>query len=100
MEMRLGLPWPMWVKVATLVGRARVTELPVKVSVYAPAREIASELVHTGLTAMTMGATNELFINTCFNYPTLGEMYKYATYDAMGKKAKLEKEAAQGDLKE
>ncbi|MCZ7647520.1 MAG: Si-specific NAD(P)(+) transhydrogenase [Planctomycetota bacterium] len=62
--------------------------------------EIASELVHLGLAAMTMGATNELFINTCFNYPTLGEMYKYATYDAMGKKAKLEKEAARGDLKE
>ncbi|MBE7464460.1 MAG: Si-specific NAD(P)(+) transhydrogenase [Planctomycetes bacterium] len=54
--------------------------------------EIASELVHTGLCAMTMGATNELFINTCFNYPTLGELYKYATYDAMGKKAKLEAE--------
>jgi NAD(P) transhydrogenase len=46
--------------------------------------EIASEVVHVGLTAMMMEATSELFIRTCFNYPTLGELYKYATYDAMG----------------
>ena len=48
--------------------------------------EIASEVVHIGLTAMMMGAKSELFIRTCFNYPTLGELYKYATYDAMGKR--------------
>jgi NAD(P) transhydrogenase len=47
--------------------------------------EQASELVHTGLTAMLMGATTDLFIQTCYNYPTLTEMYKYATYDALGK---------------
>jgi NAD(P) transhydrogenase len=46
--------------------------------------EIASEIVHIGLTAMMMEATNQLFIRTCFNYPTLSELYKYATYDAMG----------------
>jgi NAD(P) transhydrogenase len=46
--------------------------------------EIASEVVHIGLTAMMMDATSQLFIRTCFNYPTLGELYKYATYDAMG----------------
>jgi NAD(P) transhydrogenase len=46
--------------------------------------ETASDLVHVGLVAMMMEATNELFIRTCFNYPTLGELYKYATYDAMG----------------
>ncbi len=50
--------------------------------------EIASEIVHIGLTALMMGATSELFINTCFNYPTLGELYKYATYDAMDKRAR------------
>jgi NAD(P) transhydrogenase len=50
--------------------------------------EQASELVHVGLNAMLMGATADLFIQTCFNYPTLSEMYKYATYDALGKKAK------------
>ena len=46
--------------------------------------ESASELVHTGLTAMLMDATTDLFIHTCYNYPTLNEMYKYATYDALG----------------
>jgi len=50
--------------------------------------EQASELVHTGLTAMIAGATAELFIQMCFNYPTLSEMYKYATYDALGVRAK------------
>jgi NAD(P) transhydrogenase len=48
--------------------------------------EQATELVHIGLTALLAGATNDLFIQTCYNYPTLAEMYKYATYDAMGKR--------------
>ena len=48
--------------------------------------EHATELVHVGLTALLAGATNDLFIQTCYNYPTLSEMYKYATYDAMGKR--------------
>jgi len=48
--------------------------------------EQATELVHVGLTAILAGATNDLFIRTCYNYPTLAEMYKYATYDAMGKR--------------
>jgi NAD(P) transhydrogenase len=51
--------------------------------------EQASELVHTGLCAMLMEAGADLFIQTCFNYPTLSEMYKYATYDALGRRAKL-----------
>lgn len=46
--------------------------------------ESASELVHLGLSAMLMEAGADLFIQTCFNYPTLSEMYKYATYDALG----------------
>ena len=49
--------------------------------------ELATELVHIGLTALLAGATNELFIQTCYNYPTLSETYKYATYDAMGQAA-------------
>ncbi len=49
--------------------------------------EIASELIHIGVSALIMGASSSLFIDTCFNYPTLGELYKYATYDAMGKRA-------------
>jgi len=50
--------------------------------------EIASELIHIGVSALIMGASSNLFIDTCFNYPTLGELYKYATYDAMGNRAK------------
>lgn len=48
--------------------------------------EQASELVHIGLVALHAGATADLFIETCFNYPTLGELYKYATYDALGRR--------------
>ncbi|MBI4624537.1 MAG: Si-specific NAD(P)(+) transhydrogenase [Verrucomicrobia bacterium] len=50
--------------------------------------EQASELVHIGLIALHTGAGADLFIETCFNYPTLGELYKYATYDALGRRAK------------
>jgi len=50
--------------------------------------EIASELIHIGVSALIMGADSNLFIDTCYNYPTLGELYKYAAYDAMGKRAK------------
>ena len=48
--------------------------------------EQASELVHVGLTALLTGATADLFIQTCFNYPSLSEAYKYATYDALGRR--------------
>ena len=47
----------------------------------------ASELIHIGVMALQMGATADIFIRTCFNYPTLSEMYKYAAYDALGKQA-------------
>jgi NAD(P) transhydrogenase len=47
--------------------------------------ELATEVLHVGLTAMLCDATADLFIRTCFNYPTLGDLYKYATYDAMGR---------------
>jgi NAD(P) transhydrogenase len=47
--------------------------------------ELATEIVHVGLTALLAGATSDLFIETCYNSPTLCETYKYATYDAMGK---------------
>ncbi|MBP9913101.1 MAG: Si-specific NAD(P)(+) transhydrogenase [Opitutaceae bacterium] len=50
--------------------------------------EQATELVHVGLVALHAGAKADLFIETCFNYPTLGELYKYATYDALGRRAK------------
>jgi NAD(P) transhydrogenase len=46
--------------------------------------EQATDLVHTGLAALLLGQGAEFFINSCFNYPTLSEMYKYAAYDALG----------------
>ncbi|MCP3060502.1 Si-specific NAD(P)(+) transhydrogenase [Myxococcus sp. K38C18041901] len=45
--------------------------------------EQASELVHIGLVAMLTGSTARLFVETCFNYPTLSEAYKSATFDAL-----------------
>jgi NAD(P) transhydrogenase len=58
--------------------------------------EQATELIHQGLTAILMGASADLFIQTCYNYPTLSEMYKYATYDALGEQAKRKRAAAAG----
>jgi len=49
--------------------------------------EQATELVHVGMTALLMNADADLFINSCYNYPTLSDLYKYATYDALGRKA-------------
>ncbi len=45
--------------------------------------EQATEVVHIGLVAMLAEATADLFNRACFNYPTLGDLYKYATYDAL-----------------
>jgi len=45
--------------------------------------EHATELIHTGMIAMLSGASADVFNAACFNYPTLGDLYKYATYDAM-----------------
>jgi NAD(P) transhydrogenase len=50
--------------------------------------EQATEIVHVGLTALLAGGGADLFIQTCYNYPTLTEMYKYATYDALGRRAR------------
>jgi NAD(P) transhydrogenase len=55
--------------------------------------EQASELIHIGLVALHAGSGADLFIETCFNYPTLGELYKYATYDALGRRAKARGES-------
>lgn len=45
--------------------------------------EHATEVVHIGLIAMMTGAGADLFNQACFNYPTLGDLYKYAAYDAL-----------------
>jgi NAD(P) transhydrogenase len=45
--------------------------------------ELATEVVHGGLIAMLTGGMSDLFNRASFNYPTLGDLYKYATYDAL-----------------
>ncbi|HEX8200358.1 MAG TPA: Si-specific NAD(P)(+) transhydrogenase [Isosphaeraceae bacterium] len=50
--------------------------------------ELATEIVHVGLTALLLHGDADLFIQACYNYPTLTEVYKYATYDALGQKAR------------
>ncbi len=47
--------------------------------------ENASELLHVGMMAMQFGGTINAFIDSVFNYPTLGDAYKYAAYDGLGK---------------
>jgi len=47
--------------------------------------ERASELVHVGEIAIALGGTVDTFIEIVFNYPTLGEAFKYAAYDALGR---------------
>jgi NAD(P) transhydrogenase len=44
--------------------------------------EHATEVVHIGLVAMLCDATADLFNRASFNYPTLGDLYKYAGYRA------------------
>ena len=45
--------------------------------------EQATEVVHIGLMALMTGGGADLFLRTCFNYPTLGDLYKLATHDAL-----------------
>ena len=51
--------------------------------------EQATEVVHIGLVAMMAGGGADLFLETCFNYPTLGDLYKLATVDALLKRNQL-----------
>lgn len=45
--------------------------------------EQATELVHIGLMAMLNNCDAEIFDEACFNIPTLGQLYKIATLDAL-----------------
>jgi NAD(P) transhydrogenase len=47
----------------------------------------ASELVHLGAAVMDLSGTYRYFIDAVFNYPTLGEVYKHAGYDARARVA-------------
>lgn len=45
--------------------------------------ELATEVVHIGLMAMMCNASANLFVDACFNLPTLGMLYKSATLNAL-----------------
>lgn len=49
--------------------------------------ELATELLHVGLVALLADAGAELFDRACFNYPTLGDLYKHAASDALAQHA-------------
>jgi NAD(P) transhydrogenase len=51
--------------------------------------EQATEVVHIGLVALLAEAGAEIFNRACFNYPTLGDLYTYAAYDALAQRAKI-----------
>jgi NAD(P) transhydrogenase len=50
--------------------------------------ERATELVHVGQTAMALGGNIDHFVHQVFNFPSLGEMYKYAASDGLGRLAR------------
>jgi NAD(P) transhydrogenase len=56
--------------------------------------ETATDVVHIGLMAMLTGSTAGVFVEACFNVPTLGQMYKLATLDALRAKDAPAHEAA------
>jgi NAD(P) transhydrogenase len=45
--------------------------------------DLATEVVHIGLMAMMCNASANLFVDACFNLPTLGMLYKTATMNAL-----------------
>jgi NAD(P) transhydrogenase len=47
--------------------------------------ERATELVHVGQAVMHFSGRIDDFIEQVFNFPTLGEMFKYAAYDGLGR---------------
>jgi NAD(P) transhydrogenase len=55
--------------------------------------EQATELIHIGLIAMLAGVGASVFNRACFNFPTLGDLYKYATYDALLQRAGITADA-------
>ena len=61
--------------------------------------ENATELVHIAQAVIANDGGIDYFIDTCFNYPSLAEMYKYAAYSALQTLARLEdRDDELGDL--
>ena len=56
--------------------------------------ESATELIHLAQFVITFEAGIDEIIATCFNYPSLSELYKYAAYDALQAIAAHDRELA------
>lgn len=54
--------------------------------------EHAIEMIHLAQCVMIQNVGIEYFIDVCFNYPSLCELYKYAAYDALQTIAKNDKQ--------
>ena len=52
---------------------------------------LASELIHFGMSLVEHKKTLPQIISTIFNYPTLHDLYKYASYNGLGKLPKSKK---------
>ena len=47
--------------------------------------ENASDLIHIGMVTMQLKGTLDTFAQSVFNYPTLGDIYKYAAFDGLNR---------------
>lgn len=56
--------------------------------------EDATELIHLAQSAIVFGAGIDFFVEACFNYPSLSEMFKYAAIDAAQTLAAAQRVAA------
>ncbi len=56
--------------------------------------ESASELIHTGMMVMQLDGTIDAFVQTVFNYPTLGDIYKHAADDGLSRIARRRRQQA------
>lgn len=53
--------------------------------------ENACDLIHIGMGIMQVGGTLDVFIQSVFNYPTLGDIYKSAAYDGLNRLKRLQR---------
>jgi NAD(P) transhydrogenase len=58
--------------------------------------EHATELVHIPMHVLSSGGTIDAFIDAVYNFPTLGESFKYAAYDGLQRLAGRARAAATG----
>ena len=80
-EEALGVAWEVRIQ-ATVVAHERGSGDP-RVAV---AEAFGATLKSVCLVALLAEAGAELFNRACFNFPTLGDLYKYAAYDAIARR--------------